>query len=451
MAKKTTSPQGYDISKDPQNENPFYGDDDSFKTVTVAMTAQATALESGAEPTAEVENTGDDVNANFLLKLGIPEGAQGPAGATGPEGPQGPQGLQGIQGPQGERGPQGLQGPKGDKGDTGEQGPQGLQGPKGDTGATGATGPQGPKGETGATGETGPQGPQGPQGERGPEGPQGPAGSSANTDFFTTSDVISDTETDGTAFIKVCNNFSENYKVFPQRLNKGLDIETFPKYPRAQTELILGGLSGYKEQTFTIGGKEYTLFMNQGTEALDKCIALFTPLFGDNVFYSDKNGKIVFDTENIILSFLSNIITGSKIIYFGCESIFYAPGSGSSVADSFLKNNTFIGAIFGDLFMYRDEQNNTYSLFSGPGPVTWAGLDGQISFESINGIVTLKLLLYPTVKLKSSPGTTTRFSMSIYDSSSGTESFSISNTNSSRIKVNICEFHPGGIILTEAK
>lgn len=160
MAKKTTSPQGYNISKDPQNENPFYGDD-SIKTVTVAMTAQATALDSGAEPTAEVENTGDDVNANFLLKLGIPAGAQGPAGATGPEGPQGPQGLQGIQGPQGERGPQGLQGPKGDKGDTGEQGPQGLQGPKGEQGEQG---PQGPAGETGATGATGPSGTNGKDG-----------------------------------------------------------------------------------------------------------------------------------------------------------------------------------------------------------------------------------------------------------------------------------------------
>lgn len=100
------------------------------------MTATATALPSGSQPTVELlDNSGA-----YELSFGLPLGTKGDTGATGP------------------------QGPKGDTGDTGATGPQGPKGDTGDTGATGATGPQGPKGDTGATGAAGQDGQDGADG-----------------------------------------------------------------------------------------------------------------------------------------------------------------------------------------------------------------------------------------------------------------------------------------------
>lgn len=122
----------------------------------IAITADTLPPGSQATASGSISET-----EGLKIKLGIPQGEQGPKGDTGAPGPQG------DPGPQGEKGDTGEQGPKGD---TGEPGPQG---PKGDTGETG---PQGPKGDTGETGPEGPKGDPGETGPRGPEGPQGPQG-----------------------------------------------------------------------------------------------------------------------------------------------------------------------------------------------------------------------------------------------------------------------------------
>ena len=49
---------------------------------SVAMTAQAEALEVGSAPTAEIVNRGTPVAADWLLKLGLPKGVKGDDGAA---------------------------------------------------------------------------------------------------------------------------------------------------------------------------------------------------------------------------------------------------------------------------------------------------------------------------------------------------------------------------------
>lgn len=88
-----------------------------------AATAEATALESGEQPTA----TWDGSKWTF----GIPAGAQGPKGDTGASGGQGPKGDTGTQGPKGDTGDTGPAGAKGDKGDQGDRGPAGANGKNG--------------------------------------------------------------------------------------------------------------------------------------------------------------------------------------------------------------------------------------------------------------------------------------------------------------------------------
>ena len=106
------------------------------------MTAEATTLPAGSDPTVEIDHTGDHPVMKFGLVPG-PAGAQGPkgdTGETGPAGPKGDTGSTGARGPAGETGPQGPAGPKGDEGERGETGATGSRGPKGDKGDTGATG-----------------------------------------------------------------------------------------------------------------------------------------------------------------------------------------------------------------------------------------------------------------------------------------------------------------------
>ena len=109
------------------------------------MTAEATTLPAGSDPTVEIDRTGD----HPVMKFGL---VPGPAGATGPKGDTG---EKGDKGDTGETGATGAQGPKGNKGDTGPQGPQGPKGDEGERGETGATGPQGPKGDKGDKGDPG--------------------------------------------------------------------------------------------------------------------------------------------------------------------------------------------------------------------------------------------------------------------------------------------------------
>ena len=103
------------------------------------MTAEATTLPAGSDPTAEIDRSGD----HPVLRLGLiagPTGAQGPKGDQGPAGPAGQKGdtgATGARGPAGETGPQGPAGPKGDEGERGETGATGSRGPKGDKGDPG--------------------------------------------------------------------------------------------------------------------------------------------------------------------------------------------------------------------------------------------------------------------------------------------------------------------------
>ena len=57
-----------------------------------AMTAEATGLAAGEEPTAMIDHTGD----HPVLQLGIPKGEKGDTGATGQAGPAGPSGVDGF-------------------------------------------------------------------------------------------------------------------------------------------------------------------------------------------------------------------------------------------------------------------------------------------------------------------------------------------------------------------
>lgn len=103
------------------------------------MTAEATTLPAGSDPTVEIDRTGDHPVMKFGLVPG-PAGAQGPkgdTGETGPAGPKGDTGATGARGPAGETGPQGPAGPKGDEGERGETGATGSRGPKGDKGDPG--------------------------------------------------------------------------------------------------------------------------------------------------------------------------------------------------------------------------------------------------------------------------------------------------------------------------
>lgn len=122
----------------------------------IAITADTLPPGSQATASGSISET-----EGLKIKLGIPQGEQGPKGDTGATGPQGETGPQGPQGEKGETGPQGP------KGDTGETGPQGPKGDAGETGPQGEAGPQGPQGDPGTTGPQGPEGPQGPQGETG--------------------------------------------------------------------------------------------------------------------------------------------------------------------------------------------------------------------------------------------------------------------------------------------
>lgn len=121
------SPQGYTLGGDPQNINPFWGEDEQTNWT---IDAEATVDNTTGSPSVTVEAETDTTlkKKTFTFEF---SGLKGETGATGATGPQGPQGIQGVQG---ETGPQGV------------QGIQGVQGEKGDTGATGATGPQGPAG-----------------------------------------------------------------------------------------------------------------------------------------------------------------------------------------------------------------------------------------------------------------------------------------------------------------
>lgn len=196
----------------------------------IAITADTLPPGSQATASGSISET-----EGLKIKLGIPQGAQGPKGDTGAPGPQGDPGPQGAKGNPGEQGPKGdtgkgltildyyddlealqaaVQSPEdGDaygigtsepydiyiysptkgwvnngplRGAQGPQGPQGEPGPQGPAGADGAPGAKGDTGPEGPQGEQGPQGPPGPAGADGQDGAQGPQGPAGPNEVSTT-------------------------------------------------------------------------------------------------------------------------------------------------------------------------------------------------------------------------------------------------------------------------
>ena len=125
--------------------------------------ARAVTLEAGSEATATLDGT--------TLVVGVPKGAQGPAGARGEAGPAGTPGPAGAKGDRGDPGPAGEKGPAGPVGPKGEDGKEGPRGAEGKQGPVGAAGLPGPKGDKGNPGDTGPAGPAGPAGAKGADAP----------------------------------------------------------------------------------------------------------------------------------------------------------------------------------------------------------------------------------------------------------------------------------------
>lgn len=193
------SPQGYMITLQPVNQNPFWEQDkpepgqgvppggltgqvlakasnENYDTEWIDQTGGGgeggtISVEVGTTTTGEpgtdasVENSG--TSQRVVLDFTIPRGEPGPAGPAGADGEQGPQGLQGIPGEQGPQGPEGPM-PTIIAGHTATIDP-GLDANveiehTGDMyifdfdiprGATGQTGPQGPAGADGKDGENG--------------------------------------------------------------------------------------------------------------------------------------------------------------------------------------------------------------------------------------------------------------------------------------------------------
>lgn len=70
--------------------------------IAITITAEANLLPTGAQPTVDIEKTG---NNEFNFIFGIPKGD---TGATGPQGIQGLTGKTGATGSQGPQGPSGV-------------------------------------------------------------------------------------------------------------------------------------------------------------------------------------------------------------------------------------------------------------------------------------------------------------------------------------------------------
>lgn len=155
---KKLSPQGYIITVDPLQDNPFWdgdgGEPGSSNFPTPGKAGQVLSLNKDIKSTEKVQTedlewvdqtggggstisvevgvtetlepgtqatvTNSGTEQNIILNFGIPKGEKGDRGIQGETGQQGPQGKTGPEGP---IGPQGIQGP---------EGPQGPQGPKGE-------------------------------------------------------------------------------------------------------------------------------------------------------------------------------------------------------------------------------------------------------------------------------------------------------------------------------
>lgn len=163
---------------------------------TPKLTAHADTLPAGSPATAVLEGSGPE----YVLKLGIPKGADGAAGGgqgggspvtgaravtleAGSEATATLDGTTLVVGvPKGARGPAGV---RGEAGPAGTPGPAGPAGPKGEDGKEGPRGAEGKQGPVGAAGLPGPKGDKGNPGDPGPAGPAGPKGADAPTPRFT--------------------------------------------------------------------------------------------------------------------------------------------------------------------------------------------------------------------------------------------------------------------------
>lgn len=126
------SPQGYTLGGNPENINPFWGEDEETNWT---IEAEATVDNTSGSPSVNVTESSDTTTKTKTFSFEF-------SGLKGETGAQGIQGVQGIQGETGPQGPQGIQG---------EQGIQGIQGERGETGATGAQGAPGVGVPTGGT------------------------------------------------------------------------------------------------------------------------------------------------------------------------------------------------------------------------------------------------------------------------------------------------------------
>lgn len=126
------SPQGYTLGGDPQNINPFWGEDEQTNWT---IEAEATVDNTSGSPSVNVETETDSTLKKkiFTFEFSGLKGAKGDTGETGATGPQGIQGIQGETGPQGVQGIQGVQGEQGPKGDKGDRGLPGQGVPTGGT------------------------------------------------------------------------------------------------------------------------------------------------------------------------------------------------------------------------------------------------------------------------------------------------------------------------------
>lgn len=104
------NPQGYNYGIEPQNINPFWGQEGSSSEV---WKPTITEVEGGNRITWQKSS-----DESTPTPVTILNGQDGADGATGPQGPQGPQGETGPQGPQGIQGIQGVQGVQGETGAT---------------------------------------------------------------------------------------------------------------------------------------------------------------------------------------------------------------------------------------------------------------------------------------------------------------------------------------------
>ena len=208
------SPQGYQLNKEPINENPFWGGESPAPGSLIVTEIDVTKQVNG-NYTTYVWSYLDQLGERHALCTQTVASDAGEDGATFTPHISSSGVLTWTN-------DKGLPNPD----------PISVIGPQGPTGATGATGPRGPKGDTGATGATGLTGPQGPTGATGAQGPTGETG--ATPVISMTADVLPAT---GAPSVTVIKSGTDEAPVFSLGFTglKGETGETGPQGPQGET------------------------------------------------------------------------------------------------------------------------------------------------------------------------------------------------------------------------